>query len=210
MRPGNKEKMMSTINSRNPFQKSDDLIKAVEEFDFEKRINKKDLSSDQDLSIAIMNLISIEEHLVFSGAKTKKTKYYDLINDVREMRKELLQKIIKQYEGEEWCICKHLLAASMRLIEVGTKQLNMGRKQDAYDLFEKAFELYSLFWGINMNLIDTSHLKKIPDDALMKDDISVSNPSDTISAKPESSPSKNGIMGALGSLVQKIIDCCIE
>lgn len=36
------------------------------------KVNPKDLSSDQDLSIAIMNLISIEEHLVFSGAKTGK------------------------------------------------------------------------------------------------------------------------------------------
>ncbi len=205
---------MTKQKSRNPFKKSDDLIKAVEEFDFEKRVNKKDLSSDQDLSIAIMNLISIEEHLVFSGAKTKKTKYYDLIVDVREMRKQLLQKIIKQYEGEEWCICKHLLAASMRLIEVGTKQLGMGRKQDAYDLFEKSFDLYSLFWGINMNLIDTSHLKKIPEDALMKEDIDAAEQTDTISTEegttPPNTKSKGGIMGALGSIVQKVIDCCIE
>jgi len=31
-----------------------------------------DLSSDQDLSIAIMNLISIEEHLFFTSQKTGK------------------------------------------------------------------------------------------------------------------------------------------
>jgi hypothetical protein len=39
------------------------------------------------------------------------------------MRKELLAKIIKEYEGENWCISKHLLASSMRLMEVGTKML---------------------------------------------------------------------------------------
>lgn len=190
------------------FNNRDDLVKAVQEFDFEKRVNKKDLSSDQDLSIAIMNLVSIEEHLVFSGAKTGKTSYYDLINDVREMRKELLQKIIKQYEGEEWCICKHLLAASMRLIEVGTKQLNAGKKEETYNLFDKAFQLYSLFWGINMKIVDISHLKKIPDEALMKNE-----PVSENIVEPKESPKKKGkttVMGALGSLVQKIIDCCIE
>src|SRR3990167_1585243 len=82
---------------------------------------KLDLSSDEDLSIGIMNLISIEEHLFFSGNKTGKSEYFDLLNEVREMRKDLLKRIIKDYEGEVWCISKHLLAASMRLMEVGTK-----------------------------------------------------------------------------------------
>ncbi|MCX6759905.1 MAG: hypothetical protein NTW46_00995, partial [Candidatus Nealsonbacteria bacterium] len=75
-----------------------------------------DLSSDEDLSLAIMNLISIEEHFFFTGAKTGKDEYFDLLNTAREMRKELLRKIIKDYEGEVWCISKHLLAASMRLM----------------------------------------------------------------------------------------------
>ena len=60
----------------------------VEKYDAAKKVNPKDLSSDQDLTIAIMNLISIEEHLVFSGAKTEKTSFYDMIQDIREMRKK--------------------------------------------------------------------------------------------------------------------------
>ena len=44
--------------------------------DATKKVNPKDLSSDQDLTIGIMNLISIEEHLMFSGAKTGKTSYF--------------------------------------------------------------------------------------------------------------------------------------
>ena len=100
-----------------------DLKDFVEKVDSMKKVNPKDLSSDQDLSIAVMNLISIEEHLVFSGAKTGKTSFYDLIEEIREMRKNLMQKMIKEYEGEVWCISKHLLASSMRLMEVGTKPL---------------------------------------------------------------------------------------
>lgn len=78
--------------------KSKEMNALIEKFDALKKQEKMDLSSDQDLSIAIMNLISIEEHLIFSGAKTGKTHFYDLIEEVREMRKNLLKMIIKEYE----------------------------------------------------------------------------------------------------------------
>lgn len=158
-----------------------------------KKQDKMDLSSDQDLSIAIMNLISIEEHLFFTAEKTGKEKYFDLLKEVRQMRKELLKKIVKEYEGEIWCISKHLLAASMRLMEVGTKQLGMGKKEEAYDLFKKSFDLYSLFWGVNMKLVDTKNLKKIDEKAINRHDTQ-----------------KSGFMGTLSALVKKVIDCCIE
>jgi hypothetical protein len=116
-------------------------IKSVQEYvealDAAKKVNPKDLSSDQDLTIGIMNLISIEEHLMFSGAKTGKHEFYDLINDVREMRKNAMLKIIPAYEGEVWCISKHLLAAAMRVFEVGTKALASGDKKTAYELLSK-------------------------------------------------------------------------
>ena len=116
-------------------KKAENVKEFVERIDASKKVNPKDLSSDQDLSIAIMNLISIEEHLVFSGAKTGKTSYYDLIKDIRETRKNLLQKIIPSYEGEVWCMSKHLLATSMRLMEVGTKQQTLGHDEEAYKMF---------------------------------------------------------------------------
>jgi hypothetical protein len=172
------------------FKKLDEFISKIDNM---KKKEKMDLSSDQDLSIAIMNLISIEEHFFFSGAKTGKTEYYDLVKEVREMRKELLKKIIKEYEGEVWCISKHLLAASMRLMEVGTKQLGMGNEKEAYDLFDKSYNLYSLFWGINLKLIDIGDVKKIEDGALDIHD-----------------KKKNTISGKLGIMVKKVIDCCIE
>ena len=152
-----------------------------------------DLSSDEDLSIAIMNLISIEEHFFFTGAKTGKPEYYDLLNTAREMRKDLLKRIIKEYEGEVWCISKHLLSASMRLMEVGTKALTQGKKQDAEDLFRKAYELYSLFWGINLKLVNLGDVKKIDDNQIDRKDTD-----------------KKGILGKLGQVVQYVINCCKE
>lgn len=170
-----------------------DLEEMIKKVDDLKKDNKLDLSSDQDLSIAIMNLISIEEHFFFTGAKTGKPEYYDLLNEVREMRKQLLKKIIKEYEGEVWCISKHLLAASYRLMEVGTKAQGKGNKDEANDMFQKSYELYSLFWGLNMKLIDTGDIKKIDDDALDNKDTE-----------------KKGFAGKLGALVKKAINCCLE
>jgi len=178
------------MEDQNLIQKIDQLVQKV---DHMKKQEKMDLSSDQDLSIAIMNLVSIEEHFFFTGAKLDKPEYFDLINEVREMRKVLLKKIIKEYEGEVWCISKHLLAASMRLMEVGTKALGQGNKEEAYDLFKKAYNLYSLFWGLNMKLIGTENIKKIEDNAMNVED-----------KKPAR------FMGKLGDLVKKAIDCCLE
>jgi len=138
----------------------------VNKIDNLKKQDKMDLSSDQDLSIAIMNLISIEEHFFFTGIKTGKANYFALLGQVRSMRKELLKKIVKDYEGEIWCISKHLLAASMRLMEVGTKALGQGKKDQAEDLFKKAFDLYSLFWAVNLGVINLDGVKKIDDDML--------------------------------------------
>jgi hypothetical protein len=161
---------------------------------------KLDLSSDEDLSIGIMNLISIEEHLFFTANKTGKNSYYDLLNEVREMRKDLLKRIIKEYEGEVWCISKHLLAASMRLMEVGTKALSKGNKSDAEDLFRKAYNLYSLFWGINLGLTKLDNAV-----SSNKEEINFINDD----GKPKMQ-GKLGVLGKLGIVVQKAIDCCRE
>ena len=143
--------------------KIENVKEFVEKMDQAKKVNPKDLSSDQDLTIGIMNLISIEEHLMFSGAKTGKNSFYDLIEGIRELRKKLMQKVIPAYEGEVWCISKHLLSSSMRLMEVGTKQLSLGNKKEAYELFDESYNLYCMFWGLNMNMINVDDVKWIED-----------------------------------------------
>ena len=161
---------------------------------------KLDLSSDEDLSIGIMNLISMEEHFFFTYNKTKDAKYLDLLNEIREMRKSSLKRIIKDYEGEVWCISKHLLAASMRFMEVGTKALTKGDKGDAEDMFQKSYQLYCLFWGLNLGLVQTKDVKQSKNEKIAY--ISEDN-------KPIEKDSGN-IFSKLGELVQKAIDCCKE
>ena len=164
------------------------------------REEKLDLSSGEDLSVAIMNLISMEEHFFFTYNKTKDSKYLDLLNEIREIRKSALKRIIKDCEGEVWCISKHLLAASMRFMEVGTKELTKGDKSDAEDMFQKSYQLYSLFWGLNLGVVQTKDIKQSD-----SKEISFINED----PKPKVT-STSSIFEKLGTLVQKAIDCCKE
>lgn len=188
------------------------LDEMIEKLDNAKKVNPLDLSSDQDLSIALMNLISLEEHFFFSGAKTQKTGFYDMINTVRNMRKELMERIVDKSSaegGEVWCISKHLLAAAMRLMEVGTKALGAGNKKDAYEMFNKAYDLYSLFWGLNMHLIDLDGVHKTEPEfyekAISKCNITPAKSDKKSIEQPDVSTVKK-----LGQWVKKAVNCCIE
>ncbi len=171
------------------------LLQRVEEVTKQKEL---DLSSGEDLSIGVMNLISIEEHLFYTSQKTKDMKYLDLLNEIRKMRTELMKEIIKDYEGEVWCISKHLLAASMRVMEVGTKELKKGNKDKAWNLFDKSYKLYSLFWGLNLGVVGTKDVKQDKNDEVKFID-------EKLQEKGNES-----VFSKLGSLVQKAVDCCRE
>ncbi len=186
------------------------LNEMVQQADAAKKVNPLDLSSDQDLSIALMNLISLEEHFMFSGTKTQKTGYYDLINTVRDMRKELMGRIVQKTgaeNGEVWCMSKHLLAASMRLMEVGTKALGANKKEDAYNLFNKAYELYSLFWGINMGLVDLTGVQQaapaVYEHAMGECGLKTQS-------TPEQKAESKSTIKKLGDWVKNAVNCCIE
>lgn len=139
----------------------DDLIKRINDLQNNKGA---DLSLEEDLSIAIMNLISLEEHFYFTAEKTKKDEYFEMIKKTREIRKKLLAKMIPETEGETWCISKHLLSTTMRLIEVGTKYQNLNKNKEAKDSFDAAYQIYNLFWATRLKLINLSKTKaKIPE-----------------------------------------------
>ena len=140
-----------------------------------------DLTTTEDLSVAVMNLVSLEEHFFFTAAKTGKDGYFDTIQEIRNERKKLLAQLMPEHEGETWCIAKHLLAATMRLIEVGNKLQSEGEKEKAKETFESAYRIYSLFWGLKLGLI-----------------------------KGRSNDDKNGRRSELEELVNKLADCCNE
>ena len=114
-----------------------------------------DLSTAEDLSLAVMNLVSLEEHFFFTGVKTKKDEYFDTVQEIRNVRKELLATLMPNHEGETWCISKHLLATTMRIIEVGNKLQSEGKKPAAKAMFEKDYKVYSIFWALKLKLISS-------------------------------------------------------
>ncbi len=196
------------------------LEELVDKMDSAKKVNPLDLSSDQDLTVALMNLVSLEEHFFFSGAKTRKTGFYDMINTVREMRKELMARIVKKSSsenGEVWCISKHLLAASMRLMEVGTKALGAGNAKEAYEFFNKSYDLYSLFWGLNMDLIDLGGVeqaepefyKGMVSECKLRAAAKSSKATKSAVAPGEQAQSKTTVR-KLGDWVKNAVNCCIE
>jgi len=92
------------------------------------------------------------------------------------------------------------LAASMRFMEVGTKSLTKGDKNGASDFFQKSYQLYSLFWGLNLGLVQTKDVKQ-------------SETKDIDFINEEKKPQlkeKVSLLARLGQVVQKAIDCCKE
>ena len=98
-----------------------------------KKVNPLDLSSDQDLTIALMNLLAIEDDFEY----------------VREVLQNLMSRIIERKNQDLWNASEQLLTTAMYLIDDGNKATG----DDAYALYNRAYEFYSLFWGINMGLV---------------------------------------------------------
>ncbi len=110
-----------------------------------KKMSKKemgDISKAQDLVMATVNLISLEEHLAFTALKTGEDDFYQLARRVRKIRVKCLKDLIGEPKGELWCSSKHTLSAMMRLFEVASKE--EGKKCKEY--LNAAFDLYQLFW----------------------------------------------------------------
>lgn len=171
----------------------DQFNKILEKVENLKKTNKFDLSLEEDLSLAVMNLISLEEHFFFTAEKTGKLEYFDLLKETRQIRKDLMSRLVNQNEGETWCISKHLLAATMRIIEVGTKLQTENKESEAKQTFNQAYRVYALFWAVRLKIIDLTGVKKIPEGKLNKEDKSTTD-------KP----------WTYEDIVEKLVDCCNE
>lgn len=142
-----------------------------------------DLSTSEDLTLAVMNLVSLEEHFFFTAMKTGKDEYLDTSVEIRNMRKELLATLMPKNEGETWCVSKHLLSAAMRLIEVGNKLRSEDKKEEARGVFQKAYRVYAIFWALRLGLVGVER---------------------------NESPKPKDMNWRLEDLVAKLDDCCDE
>ena len=126
--------------------KTDKLKHMVETADMAKKTNRLDLSSDQDLTIGLMNLLFIEDIL--------SDKNSDLFKMVSGVRGELMDRIVKKSDKNRQ-LSEQLLLESMQLFDAGNKTSGAV----AYQNYDSAYEKYSLFWGVNMGLVNKKDIK---------------------------------------------------
>src|SRR3990167_5081600 len=159
-----------------------EFLKKVETL---KKAGRVDLSAAEDASVAVMNLISLEEHFFFTASKTGDASYHDISKDIRAMRTRVMEGLIDKHEGETWCATKHLLSATMRLIEVGNRYNAEGQKEKAKQFFADAYRLYTIFWSLKTKLVSADTLVSAGTEATQKG-------------------------WSLEQLVAKLADCCDE
>ncbi|MEI6420349.1 MAG: hypothetical protein WCO30_01825 [bacterium] len=167
---------------QNKFQ---ELVKKIEEL---KKSGQVDVSTEEDISVAVMNLIGIEEHFYFTAEKTGKPEYFEMLHQAREERKKLMKMLLPKNEGESWCLSKHLLTTTMRMMEVGTKLYSDGKKDEAKEMYDGAYKIYSMFWALRFGIMSSKdiHACAIPEEAEEK--------------KPWTTQ----------DIVNKLVDCCNE
>ena len=135
------------------------LKSRVEAADLDKKVNPLDLSADQDLSIALMNLLILERQSSAFGCPA-------LYDSVYAMRRNLMTSILKDKAIND--VAARLLLVAMLDMDAGVRLLQDGDNAGAYKLFDSSYESYSMFWGINMGMVD----KKVAEEILNKENTS--------------------------------------
>ena len=121
---------------------ADKIVRA----DNAKKVNPRDLSSDQDLTIGLMNLIAIENIAPDSQVSEM----------VVKIRKKLMTRVVQDTKLMDESY--KMLARAMQLINDGMRALpDAGR---AYKYFDSAYVMYSMFWGLNMGFIEIGDIYK--------------------------------------------------
>ena len=93
--------------------------------------------------------------------------------------------------------------------------MGAGKKEEAEDLFAKAYDLYSLFWGLNMHLIDLGGVhEQIPEfyeAVIVKKDTDKKDEKKPVKAGTEKTgKSDESAVKRLGKWVKNKVNCCIE
>lgn len=113
-----------------------------------KKIVDVDLGWVDDALTIITDLVHIEIHSWKSFHQTKDRDFLDIYNRAREERSELLSKITDEKilkKSELWCINKHSLRVVGGYIELGSRELSVGNKEEAIKYFEKASNWFGMF-----------------------------------------------------------------
>ena len=123
------------------------LVSRVEQADMSKKVNVLDLSSDQDLTIGLMDLLAIEDMAPNS----------QIAKMVCGLRQKLMQSIVDKavIEGDVWQVLEKMLLSVKVQIKIAENAQKNGDNAKAYVAYDKAYELYAVFWGLVMFGVDS-------------------------------------------------------
>ena len=114
-------------------RKKSSLVQNVERADVAKKVNPLDLSSDQDLTIALINLVAIED-MAPSGQITQM---------VRGIREKLMSKMVAD-DDKHSCAHEFLSNAALKMKE-GDDAQKSGDDKLAREMYDAAYDAYVMF-----------------------------------------------------------------
>jgi hypothetical protein len=147
---------------------------------------------DDDYLNALLHLNLSEQPIRIKTAN--QNEYYSLIKEVAYSIRELNSEYVTEFQDDIWNISKNLLSSFEKLKQLGLNQLDIGNKVKAYELLQKAYTLYQLFTDLSQKMVAVDSSQK----TISKEKIKARQ------------KKRKGVIGKLGILVQKVIDCCIE
>lgn len=109
------------------------LKKQVRVADERRKVNPLDLSSDQDLTIALMNLVAIEDA----------TPNGQIGKMVRNIREKLMARMITDENTQAQA--REYLSQAVRQMNEANRVQETGDSKAAYELYEAAYEAYVLY-----------------------------------------------------------------
>ena len=105
----------------------------VESADESKKVNPLDLSADQDLTIALMNLVAIED-------ATPDSQIGEMVRNIRE---NLMARMVSDDKIQVQAY--DFLSQATRQMDQANKLLEAGDKKVAYEMYDAAYEDYVLY-----------------------------------------------------------------
>lgn len=84
--------------------------------------------------------------------------------------------------------------------------IGAGNKKDAYDLFDRSYGLYCIFWGLNMGIMGKDDVKWIKTESNQKK----TQKENEIIEEQEILSQNSGGLTRLKSWVKNAVNCCIE
>lgn len=109
------------------------LSKKVRVADEQRKVNPLDLSADQDLTIALMNLVAIED-------ATPDSQIGEMVCNIRE---KLMARMIADEQAQAQA--REYLSQAAYKMDKANKAQEIGDNKVAYELYEAAYDAYVLY-----------------------------------------------------------------